>query len=46
MNNCKLILATTYQDEDNKFCMKLVYTYTEERSNHETSNKCDSTNSY
>ena len=24
MNDCKLILATTYQDEDNKFYMKIV----------------------
>ena len=35
MNDCKLILATTYQDEDNKFYMKLVYTYTDELGKHE-----------
>ena len=35
MNDCKLILATVYQDEDNKFYMKLVYTYTDELGKHE-----------
>ena len=35
MNDCKLILATTYQDEDNKFYMKIVYTYIDELGKHE-----------
>ena len=35
MYDCKLVLATTYQDEDNKFYMKLVYTYIDELGKHE-----------
>lgn len=35
MNDCKLILAETYEDVDNGFYMKLVYTYTDELGKHE-----------
>ena len=35
MYNCKLVLATIYEDCDNILHMKLVYTYTDELGKHE-----------
>ena len=35
MNDCKLILAAIYEDEDNEFYMRLVYTFTDGYGTHE-----------
>ena len=35
MNDCKLILAEIHEDDDSRFYMKLVYTYTDELGKHE-----------